>query len=263
MDYKLILWVGSGIPSFLAKTMDRYFRLETANDLDSISPKLAQYTPYCVIIEVSEPEAGMSSIVEQLCAAYQAIPIILITKTYTIELLLWSLRLKLCDCLTQPVSAEQILNSLSRFYKRDVSSLSFETQHHLSSISPENVESLTLNKKADLLRKAKAYIDKHLTEKIYARKVAGCCHMSLSQFSRWFRSEAGMTFQEYVLRKRIELAEQLLRNASASVIGICYSVGFNDPSYFSATFKRYMGTTPSIYRKTVINASRTAAFFSP
>jgi AraC-like DNA-binding protein len=78
--------------------------------------------------------------------------------------------------------------------------------------------------------------------------------MTSSQFSRVFKLTHGTTFQEYVLRRRISQAIRLLQNPSASVTDICYTVGFNDQSYFTRTFRRYIGTSPTTYRNNLKTA---------
>jgi AraC-like DNA-binding protein len=50
-----------------------------------------------------------------------------------------------------------------------------------------------------------------------------------------------------VLRYRILEACRLLRNPNANVTKVAYSVGFNDASYFSRVFRRFIGVSPSSY----------------
>ncbi len=73
---------------------------------------------------------------------------------------------------------------------------------------------------------------------------ASLCSLGLFQFSRAFKRERGMTFQEYITRSRIRQAATLLRHLYAPVT----DVGFNDLSHFSRTFRRYVGIRPSEYR---------------
>jgi AraC-like DNA-binding protein len=71
-----------------------------------------------------------------------------------------------------------------------------------------------------------------------------------------------LTFQEYLVQRRVQEAIRLLKNPSASIADVCYTVGFGDQSYFTRTFRRYVGTAPSAYRRQLdeVDASlRTAA----
>ena len=66
-------------------------------------------------------------------------------------------------------------------------------------------------------------------------------------FSRAFKSAFGITFKEYLLRFRIKEACRLLEKPDIPVTEVAYLSGFNDPSYFSKVFKRYVGLSPSAF----------------
>ena len=72
--------------------------------------------------------------------------------------------------------------------------------------------------------------------------------MNPFRFSRCFKKEIGITLQEYLVRLRIREALRLLDNPNASITDIAFTVGFNDTSYFSRTFKKYMNYSPSEFR---------------
>ena len=62
-----------------------------------------------------------------------------------------------------------------------------------------------------------------------------------------------MTFTEYVTKKRMEKAKQLLRQTERPSGDIAAEVGFKDPHYFSFVFKKTQGCTPREYRGGVRN----------
>nr|WP_070990032.1 response regulator transcription factor [Halofilum ochraceum] len=101
-----------------------------------------------------------------------------------------------------------------------------------------------------------AHIDRNLHNKILQREVAAISGLSPFQFSRSFKRHFEMTFQEYVLRRRINEAMRLLHHPGVSISDVCYNVGFRDPSYFTRTFHRYVGSTPSAYRLTARKAAQ-------
>lgn len=78
-----------------------------------------------------------------------------------------------------------------------------------------------------------------------------CKHvsMSTSYFSTLFRSHTGTTFIEYVTHVRIERAKELLKLSQLKSYEIAYQVGFSDPHYFSLTFKKVTGDTPTEFRQ--------------
>ena len=66
---------------------------------------------------------------------------------------------------------------------------------------------------------------------------------------RVFKQKTGKTIMEYYLSLKIERAKQLLRENELSVKGISELLAFNEPNYFSKTFKRITGLTPTAYKK--------------
>src|SRR5690606_7807250 len=106
------------------------------------------------------------------------------------------------------------------------------------------------HQKHQALHKAMVYIDQHYREGIDQKDLAQRCGMTPFRFSRLFKEVYGLGFMEYVLRKRMELAKELLNNSQMPVTSIGYEAGFKDPSYFARAFKQFMGCTPSEYRDT-------------
>ena len=73
--------------------------------------------------------------------------------------------------------------------------------------------------------------------------------ISHAHLLRQFKSEYGITVIRYVLKKRIELACELLLTTDLSVNSVAYSCGFNDELHFMKTFKREMGVSALNYKK--------------
>ena len=78
-------------------------------------------------------------------------------------------------------------------------------------------------------------------------------HRSESQTIRIFKEAYGVTPYSYLLKKKLDLAEQLLRDTNLSIRAIADELSFADEYYFSNVFKKRMGLSPSAYRKNEIN----------
>jgi two-component system response regulator YesN len=78
--------------------------------------------------------------------------------------------------------------------------------------------------------------------------VAAHVGLSPNHLSTVFSSEAGETLRDYLTRLRMEQAKELLRTTNLSAAEICARVGYNDPHYFSAAFKRATGLAPRHFR---------------
>lgn len=98
------------------------------------------------------------------------------------------------------------------------------------------------------VEKIKRYIVEHLTERLSLRTLAALVGLNPVYCGALFRKTQGMTIAEYVNRIRVDRAVTLLEEGAHRISDIAYMCGFNDVYYFSATFKRLMGVSPSKYR---------------
>ena len=73
--------------------------------------------------------------------------------------------------------------------------------------------------------------------------------VSVSYFSMIFKNYTGITFVEMLTRVRMEKAKKMLETTSMKNYEIANAVGYNDPHYFGAIFKKYTGKTPGEYYK--------------
>lgn len=100
------------------------------------------------------------------------------------------------------------------------------------------------------LRRAKDLVDRAYAEPLDVAALARHAHVSPAHFSRRFKAAFGETPYQYVLTRRIERAQELLRNTDLPVTDVCLEVGFQSLGSFSSAFSRVAGTTPTAYRAT-------------
>lgn len=101
------------------------------------------------------------------------------------------------------------------------------------------------------LQQAIAYINERLTEDLTIAAIAEELEMSQYYFSRLFKRSMGVSPYQYVMQQRIERAAYLLRTTSLSVAAIATQVGFLNQNQLTIQFRKFIGTTPSNYRKQI------------
>ncbi len=102
---------------------------------------------------------------------------------------------------------------------------------------------------ASLIRRAKDYIDCHYADpELSLNEVADHVNHSASHFSALFSQETRQTFKDYVTEVRIKKAKELLRTSTLRAAEIADRVGYSDPHYFSAAFKKNTGLSPTEFR---------------
>ena len=77
-----------------------------------------------------------------------------------------------------------------------------------------------------------------------------CKHLNLnkSYFCSSFKTATGHTFCHFLNHFRVEKSKQLLLETDLNILDIAIAVGFNNQNYYSTTFKKFTGKTPSQYR---------------
>jgi two-component system response regulator YesN len=94
------------------------------------------------------------------------------------------------------------------------------------------------------------YIDKNYgNSEVSLNSVCNYLAMSTSYFSSIFKNYTGETFIESLTKKRIDTAKNLIENTALKSYEVANDVGFSDPHYFSITFKKHTGFTPTEYAK--------------
>ena len=100
--------------------------------------------------------------------------------------------------------------------------------------------------------KAKLFLDKEFAENIDLDAVILEANLSKYHFIRLFKQMFAVTPHQYLIRRRIKEAIQLLINTETSVSEVCEDVGFNSPSSFCILFKKIIGQTPLEYRRNYV-----------
>jgi AraC-like DNA-binding protein len=109
-------------------------------------------------------------------------------------------------------------------------------------VSPEELANLAH------LRRARDLIDREYARPLDVAALAHAALMSTAHFSRQFRAAYGETPYAYLMTRRIERAQALLRRGDMSVTEVCLAVGCTSLGSFSARFTELVGETPTSYR---------------
>ena len=109
--------------------------------------------------------------------------------------------------------------------------------------------SVSNDRYGSVIQSAKEYIEKNFSNgELSLNRIAAHIGVSPSYFSSIFKQVTGTTFVEYLTKVRIDKACELLRCTNSRTAEIGEQVGYSDPHYFSATFKKVMGQSPKDYR---------------
>lgn len=100
-----------------------------------------------------------------------------------------------------------------------------------------------------LLRKIIAYINYNYFNELTVSGISDHFGITSNYLYCLFKKEMGVSAIEFINKTRINEASKLMRETDMQIQSIAENVGLNDTSYFARLFKRYMGITPSRYKK--------------
>ena len=129
------------------------------------------------------------------------------------------------------------------FSKIKISNLSGE-------IFVDNVDlSIMLGDYESIGQLIKRYVKNNLARKLTLNELARNLHCSTVTLTEHFKREFGITINEYITKKRMDLAEKILLSTDKPLREIATLTGFADVEYFSRTFKKHHGISPASWRR--------------
>lgn len=105
------------------------------------------------------------------------------------------------------------------------------------------------NNRIEKAKTALDFIHENYMNQISIIDIAEKCNMNYSYFSRFFKSYAKQSFNDYLNYVRISKAKKLLSSTNLSISDVAEKVGFTSSSYFISKFKKRAGLTPAQFRE--------------
>jgi AraC-like DNA-binding protein len=98
-------------------------------------------------------------------------------------------------------------------------------------------------------RLVESYIEEHIDRQILVADLSDLVHLSEAHFSRAFRLAYGEPPHAYIVRRRVELAAQLMLASSEPLSEIALKCGFHDQAHLNKQFRQLTGETPAAWRR--------------
>lgn len=98
------------------------------------------------------------------------------------------------------------------------------------------------------LQRVLSHVGENIGKDLTVAELAQVVGMSQYYFSKLFKMSTGTTPHQYVMRQRVERAQELLRERQLTLVEIATNVGFETQSHFTSVFRRLVGITPKRFR---------------
>lgn len=211
---------------------------EAANGAEGLEA-VRRLEPTLIITDVKMPQMDGLEMIRRLrgsgCNAY----VIVLTAYDDFPYVQGALRLGAVDYILKPFHDGELEKAITQLQER---------------VEPGTPDSLTVEAfrkgdKSKYVKEAIEYIRRHYNEPdISIGTVARDLNISEGYLSHTFKKETGSTILNYLTRYRIHKAMELLKDCRIKVYEVAEQVGYRDIAYFSTTFKKITGMSPSEYQ---------------
>lgn len=151
------------------------------------------------------------------------------------------------DYVLKPVSKKDIQETLQKLiYKLQSEKSQSELSKVVHDLIGKSNNSKDIGYKGKIQKEINANISNFDFSLSYLAKQLS---LSTSYLSSLFKNLYGTTFQDYMLTMRLDRAKILLLSTDMKVYEIAAAVGFDDPNYFSASFKRRFDSSPNQFKE--------------
>ncbi len=199
-----------------------------------------RYAPNLIITDVRMPHMDGIQMVTELRARGCRAHVIFLTAYSDFEYVRGALQLGAIDYLLKPFRDQELMAAINRIQEQDVAQ---------SALTPQDMLPLTKGDKSKYVLEALNYIAEHYKDNdISITPIANYLGVSESHLSHVFKKETSYTIINYLTQYRIHMAMRLLQDCRYKVYEVAEMVGYRDVTYFSGTFKKLVGMSPSEYQ---------------
>ncbi len=217
---------------------------EASNGLEALEIA-EEVRPDLVVSDIRMPKMDGIALAEKLVERYPDIKVIFLTAYNEFEYARQAIRIGVSDYLLKPFEDGELEASIQRLL-------------HLHPNAPAESaileeQLIPLKKKEEVANRyvqtAIEYIEAHYPDADFSLgALAESMSVSEGHISRLFKAETELSINNYLTRYRIRKAMNFLKDVQTKVYEVTEKVGYTDNAYFSNTFKKLVGKSPSEYQ---------------
>lgn len=217
---------------------------EAANGIEGLEAA-ETLRPDLVISDIRMPKMDGIEMAEKIIERCPGTKVIFLTAYNEFEYARQAIRIGVSDYLLKPFQDGELEGSIQRL-------LHLHPNAPASSAELEE-QLIPLRKKEEVsnryVQTAIEYIENNYVDQGFSiTKLAESMSVSEGHISRLFKAETDQSINNYLTRYRIKKAMDYLKDVNVKVYEVAEKVGYSDIAYFSNTFKKLVGKTPSDYQ---------------
>ena len=244
----LIVEDNADLRSLLEHTFDNDYKVITANDGEKGIDLAIEHIPDIIISDIMMPIKNGIELTETLKNDERTshIPIVLLTAKAGDANELKGIEVGADDYITKPFNSQILITKVSKLIETRQLLQNRYSQELI--LTPKDIAITNLDE--EFLEKVQVVLNVNLVEASFSiEDFSKAVGMSRMQLHRKIKALTGLSASEFIRSQRLKLAAQLLKKSDINISEVGYSVGFNDPSYFTKCFKVAYNCTPTEFAK--------------
>ena len=227
-----------------------HYKTIESNNGEEVFEVLARTIPDVILLEVKSGSSldGFSLLkILKNDSRYKHIPVIIVSSLTDETNILYGLELGANDYITKPFKAKEVILKVSNLIKLKENI----TLHALSEDFRLKTGAWKSSADTNTLKNFAVLIENNLQSDSLktVADIANKLELSVSTLERLVKKNYGCNPIQYVMKRKMEKADLLLRSSSMSVLEVAETMGFNSLSYFSTSYKKHFGSSPLKNRK--------------
>ncbi len=244
LDSLLIVEDNKDIINYLKENLSHKYKIYSAPNGEEALKLVGEKQPSLIISDIMMPVMDGIKFCRKIKQNIKTchIPVLLLTAKSLVEEQIEGIESGADDYVPKPFSMNLLETKVNTIIKNRKRLKEYYSK--ALDIQPEKIAFNLLDE--ELIAKAKKVVEDHLTEAdfsvdIFAREMG----MSRSSLHLKLKAITGESATDFIKKIRFGKAVILIEENRYSISEICYMVGFNSPSYFSTSFKKYFGYLPT------------------
>ncbi|TXN35207.1 tetratricopeptide repeat protein [Flagellimonas hymeniacidonis] len=240
----LLIEDNADLRTYIKSVLKNHYCIREAFDGEEGISQAVELIPDIIISDLMMPKVDGLEVCKTLKEDVRTshIPIILLTARSSKEDKIEGLKSLADDYLTKPFNNEELLVRIENLVE-----VRSKMQQHFSTGEILKPKKVTLNSiDQDFIKKVTDVLEVEIAnENFGVVELADAVALSRSQLFRKIKAITNLTPNEFIRSFRLHRAMDMLKQQSGTIAEIAYSVGFQNPSYFSKCFHEQFGELPS------------------
>lgn len=218
---------------------------EAASGMEALE-MVKEHKPQIVLTDICMPSMDGLELSEKILQINPGTFIVIITGYREFDYARRAIKIGVEDFLLKPVNISELGNITKKLKEK----ITFKAYQKSMNKIVDIRETERVKQGNRVVNEALKYVDSNIFDpELTLKMVASKVFSNESYLSRAFKKEIGVTFVEYISKKRIEESVRLLNTTDMKVYEIAEKIGFRDSHYFSLCFKKHIGITIKEYKK--------------